>query len=91
MTALPAFPLRIDADSDDPARGLAALVVAILDVLRQVLERQALRRVEGGGHSEAEVERLGLALEALEARMSELRRSLVERPDDVDHRHHEEF
>ena len=81
MTTLPAFPRRIDADSDDPARGLAALLVAILDVLRQVLERQALRRVEAGSLSEAEVERLGLALQALETRMGELRRALIDPAD----------
>lgn len=66
-------PLRLDADPDDVGRGLGGLVVAVLDLVRQLLERQALRRVDAGGLSTDEVERLGQALLALEERFEELR------------------
>jgi hypothetical protein len=54
-------------------RGLGRLIFAILEVVHQLMERQALRRVEGGSLSPDEVERLGRALAALELRMAELR------------------
>ncbi|WP_084609113.1 gas vesicle protein K [Thermocrispum agreste] len=66
-------PLRLDADPDDVGRGLGGLVVAVLDLVRQLLERQALRRVDASGLSADEVERLGQALLALEERFEELR------------------
>jgi hypothetical protein len=62
-----------DADREDVARGLAQLVLTVIELLRQLMERQAVRRVEAGGLSDEEVERLGQALMALEKRMEELK------------------
>ncbi|MGE0542455.1 MAG: gas vesicle protein K [Dehalococcoidia bacterium] len=56
-----------------PERGLARLVLTLIELLRQVLERQALRRVEGNGLTDEQIERMGLALMELEAKMVELR------------------
>lgn len=64
---------RIDIDADNLGQGLGRLVVVILDVVRQALERQALRRVDGGSLSPEEIERLGQALLGLDARFAELR------------------
>jgi hypothetical protein len=64
---------RIDADPDNVERGLAQLVLTIIELLRQLMERQALRRVEAGGLSEETIERLGATLMALEERMEELK------------------
>ncbi|MBV8734707.1 MAG: gas vesicle protein K [Solirubrobacterales bacterium] len=64
---------RLDADDEDVARGLAQLVLTLVELLRQLMERQAVRRVEGGRLSDEEVERLGQALMALEDRMEELK------------------
>lgn len=64
---------RIDIDAENLGQGLGRLVVVILDVVRQVLERQALRRVDGGSLSPEEIERLGQALLGLEVRFAELR------------------
>jgi hypothetical protein len=67
------LPPRIDVDPDATERGLAGLVVAIVDIVRQLLERQALRRMESGSLSDEQVERLGRALMGLEERILELR------------------
>ncbi len=56
-----------------PEHGLAPLVLTLVELLRQVLERQAVRRLEGGGLSEDEIERMGRALMELEAKVAELR------------------
>jgi Gas vesicle protein K len=60
--------VTLEADRDDVARGLAQLVLTLIELLRQLMERQAIRRVEAGGLSEEQIERLGTALMALEQR-----------------------
>ena len=63
---------RIAADAEDLGRGLGQLVVALLELVRDLLERQAIRRMEGGELSEDEIERLGQALLELEEKFVEL-------------------
>ena len=65
--------MRPEADREDVARGLAQLVLTLIELLRQLMERQAIRRVEAGDLSDEQVERLGQALMALEDRMEELK------------------
>jgi hypothetical protein len=65
---------RINADPEGVERGLAQLVLTIVELLRQLMERQALRRVDAGGLSDEEVERLGETLMLLSDRMEELKR-----------------
>lgn len=69
------MPQRIMTDPDKVERDLARLVLSVIELLRQLLERQATRRVESGVLSADEIERLGLTLMKLEARMSELKSS----------------
>jgi Gas vesicle protein K len=64
---------RLDADPENVERGLAQLVLTLVELLRQLMERQALRRVEAGGLDAETVERLGSTLMALEERMEELK------------------
>ena len=64
---------RLQADPENVERGLAQLVLTLVELLRQIMERQALRRVEAGGLDDETVERLGATLMALEARMGELK------------------
>lgn len=64
---------RIDIDPEKVEQGLVKLVLMLVETVRQVVERQAIRRVEGGTLSEEETERLGLALLRLEEKMAELR------------------
>jgi hypothetical protein len=66
---------RIDADPENVEQGLAQLVLTIVELLRQIVERQALRRVEAGNLDQETVERLGRTLMALEARMDELKQT----------------
>ena len=68
------LPERIDADPEHVEQGLAKLVLTLIEVLRKVLEHQAVRRMDGGSLSDEEVERLGLALLRLSERMDELKR-----------------
>jgi hypothetical protein len=68
-----AWPERIDATADDIDAGLARLVLTIVEFLRQVLEHQAVRRMEGGSLSDEEIEKLGLALLRLQERLAEIK------------------
>jgi hypothetical protein len=64
---------RIDADPDNVERSLAGLVLTIIELLRQLMERQALRRVDDGNLSDEQIERLGLTLMRLDNAMTEMR------------------
>jgi len=64
----------------DAGQGLARIVLAVLEVLEELLERQAIRRMDAGTLSDEEIERLGQALIALRRQFAELRTVLV--PDD---------
>ena len=68
-----ALPERINADPERVEQGLARLVLTLVEVLRKVLEHQAVRRMDGGSLSDEEVERLGLTLSRLNDRMQELK------------------
>jgi hypothetical protein len=68
-----ALPERINADPEHVEQGLARLVLTVIELLRQVLEHQAIRRMDGGTLTDEEVERLGLALLKLSQRMDELK------------------
>ena len=64
---------RVNADPENVERGLAQLVLTIVELLRQIMERQALRRIDGGNLTEEQVERLGWTFMELDKRMAELR------------------
>jgi hypothetical protein len=68
-----ALPDRINADPERVDQGLARLVLTVIELLREVLEHQAVRRMDGGTLSEEQVEQLGLALLKLNHRMDELK------------------
>jgi hypothetical protein len=63
---------RVNADPESVERGLAQLVLTIVELLRQLMERQALRRIDGGTLSDEQVERLGRTFMELDRRMAEL-------------------
>jgi hypothetical protein len=68
-----ALPDRINADPEHVENGLARLVLTVIELLREILEHQAIRRMDGGTLSEEQIERLGLALLKLKERMDELK------------------
>lgn len=63
---------RLDCSPETIEKGLARLVLSLIELLRRLLERQAVRRMEGGSLGEQEVENMGLALMKLEAKIQEL-------------------
>ena len=69
------LPSRVNADERNVEKGLAQLVLTLIDLLRQLMERQAVRRMEGGTLTDEEVERLGRTFLLLEKRMGELKTS----------------
>lgn len=69
-----AFPRRVNADPENVERGLAQLVLTLVELLRQLMERQALRRMEQGTLTDEEIERLGETFMKLEQRMEELKK-----------------
>src|SRR5437764_384300 len=68
-----ALPDRINADPERVENGLARLVLTVIELLREILEHQAIRRMDGGTLSDEQIERLGLALLKLSERMDELK------------------
>jgi hypothetical protein len=72
-TVLDERPHRITADPENVERGLAQLVLTVVELLRQLMERQAIRRMEGGSLTDEQIERLGDTFALLDQRMTELR------------------
>ena len=66
------LPERIDVDPDDVERGLGKLVLTIVEFVRQLLERQAIRRMQSGSLSDVEVERIGVAMMRLDEKVGEM-------------------
>lgn len=94
LDALPAFaaelrrlreplPGRVNADPDRVEQGLAKLVLALIELLRRLLERQAIRRMEAGSLTDEQIERLGQTFMKLEARMQDLKRAFGLEDEDL--------
>ncbi len=68
------LPNRIDANPDNVEKGLAKLVLTLIELLRQLMEKQGMRRIDRGSLTDEEVERLGITLMKLEEKMEELKK-----------------
>ena len=77
------LPDRVDVDPEGVEQGLAKLVLTLVEFLRQLLERQAIRRMDGGTLTDDEIERVGLALMRLEAKVREMAEAFGLDPDDL--------
>lgn len=77
------IPDRIAADPEVVENGLARLVLSIIELVRRLLEKQALRRMDGGNLTAEEIERLGTALMKLEEKMTELKKVFGLEDDDL--------
>src|SRR4051812_30194404 len=74
---------RLDCTSETLEQGLAKLVLGLIELLRRLLERQAVRRMEGGTLSDQQVEEMGQALMKLEQKIAELCQQFGLRPEDL--------
>ena len=68
-----ALPKKIEANPKNVEKGLAKLVLTLIELIRKLMEKQAMRRVEAGSLTDEEVERVGETLEKLEKKMKELK------------------
>lgn len=78
-----AAPPRWNADPDEVQRAVLRLVLTLVDFVRQLLERQALRRMESESLTPEETERVGLALMRLEQTIHDLARQFGISPDEL--------
>jgi hypothetical protein len=78
-----AIPEKISADPEAIENGLARLVLAIVELVRRLLEKQALRRMDAGNLTDEEIERLGESLMKLEEKMEELKKHFGLEDDDL--------
>jgi hypothetical protein len=67
------FKNRLNADPEGVEQGLAKLVLTLIELLRRLMEKQAMRRIEHGTVTDEEIEKLGVAFMKLEEKMIELR------------------
>lgn len=74
---------RIETDRESVQRDLARLVLTVVELLRELMERQAIRRVDEGDLSDDQVEDLGQSLMHLEEAMAELRDHFGLSPSDL--------
>ena len=74
---------RVNTDPEHVEKGLAALVLTLIDIVRELMERQAVRRIEGGTLTGDEIERLGQTFMQLQRRLDELRREFGLEEEDL--------
>ena len=65
---------KLELNPDNADSGLAKLVLTLIELIRKLVEKQAMRRVDGGSLTDAEIERLGETLMKLEIKMEELKK-----------------
>lgn len=66
--------MPVNIDEDNLKQGLLGLVVALVEVIQEVLERQAVRRMESGRLSNQEIERVGMALSELNEALDNIKK-----------------
>jgi len=74
---------RIDCSPENIEQGLARLVLSLVELLRRLLERQAIRRMEGGSLDEGKIEEMGQALMKLEMKVHEIAAAFGLKPEDL--------
>lgn len=74
---------RLDCTPENIEQGLARLVLSLIELLRRLLERQAIRRMEGASLDDAKIEEMGLALMKLEQKIRELADHFGLKPEDL--------
>jgi len=77
------LPRRIEANPDNVDKGLAKLVLTLIELIRKLMEKQAMRRVEHGSLTDEEIERVGETLMKLEQKMGELKKVFGLKDEDL--------
>jgi hypothetical protein len=67
---------RINIDADDVGRGFGQLVLAVADILRELMERQAIRRIDAGDLTQDQIEGIGTSLLRIREQITDLRAAL---------------
>ena len=78
-----ALPKRLDANPKDVEKGLAKLVLTLIELIRKLLEKQAMRRIEADSLTDEEIERIGETLMKLENKMQELKQIFGLKDEDL--------
>ena len=74
---------RLDCNAENIEKGLARLVLSLVELLRRLLERQAIRRMEAGSIPDPKIEEMGQALMKLEEKVYELASQFGLRPEEL--------
>ena len=74
---------HLDIDREGAERSLASLVLTLVELVRQLMERQAIRRIDEGDLTDDQIERMGTTLMALDAQMARLREHFGLSPEDL--------
>ena len=77
-------PQRVDLNEESIEKGLARLVLSLVELLRKLMERQAIRRMEGGSLEDSQIEEMGLALMKLEQKVHEIAAQFGLKPEELD-------
>jgi hypothetical protein len=83
QTAAGRSPLRWNADPDDVQRSVAQLVLTLVEFIRKLLERQAIRRMEAGSLTDEQTDDVGRALMKLEETVRDIAAKFGIPPDDL--------
>lgn len=78
-----AVPNRIHIDPDDVSKGLAKLILTVVELLRELLERQAIRRIDSGTLTREEINNLGTTFMELAEKMEELKSQFGLKTEDL--------
>ncbi len=78
------LPSRLDVDPESVQRDLARLVLTLVELLRRVIEHQAVRRMDDSDLTDEQVERMGLALQRLQEKLAEIREAFGLAAEDLD-------
>ena len=76
-------PGRLALRQEDVTKGLGQLVLTLIELLRELLERQALRRIDGGSLTDEQIERLGATFMALGQQMERLKKEFDLEDEDL--------
>ena len=77
-------PTQINLDNDKLQKGLAKLVLVVVELLRQILERQAQRRIQSGSLTPEEIERLGMAFMQIKQKVGQISDQFGLKQDELD-------